>query len=205
MSYILRADDTELFEAKIKITGASLNESFARLLIESQDWNLVFKGDISKDGTVQIPIKKLKRILPEGTVGKMKLEVVADDAYFVPWESDFEVIVSKEVVAEVKQQQPILKPGKPKVEVLESKQPAQAPKKVVKKKAEKLSENRKIYLKEFMKELVSAKITISNLNENHEKVNKITTSLLKKHKLNESTTNWIIEQTLKLLERRAMR
>jgi hypothetical protein len=104
MSFQLFTDRQELFEAKIKIEGASLNESFCRLVIESDEWNLVFKGTIDKSGNCSIPIKKLRNVLPEGTIGKMKLEVIAEDTYFVPWESEFKVEVAKSVQVEVKQQ-----------------------------------------------------------------------------------------------------
>ena len=60
MSYQLFRDKEELFEAKIKLSGASLNESFCRLVVESEDWNLMFKGTIDKNGNCSIPIKKLR-------------------------------------------------------------------------------------------------------------------------------------------------
>jgi hypothetical protein len=40
-------------------------------------------------------------MLKEG--GEMKLEVIADDMYFNPWNSDFELKKSKSVTVEVKQ------------------------------------------------------------------------------------------------------
>ena len=58
--YKLFTDKTELFECNIKLEGAALKNSQARLLIESSDLSLIFKGTINSDGKCQIPIKKLK-------------------------------------------------------------------------------------------------------------------------------------------------
>ena len=44
--YKLYTDKTEIFECKVKIDGASLSNSQARLVIESEDLNLLFKGRI---------------------------------------------------------------------------------------------------------------------------------------------------------------
>ena len=86
--YKLFTDKTELFECNIKLEGASLKKSHARLLIESEseDIALVFKGTITTDGKCKIPVKKLKGLLPENTGGNIKLEVIAEDTYFTPWE-----------------------------------------------------------------------------------------------------------------------
>ena len=55
-------------------------------------------------------------MLKEG--GKMKLEVIADDMYFNPWNSDFELKKSKSIKVEVKQPtNNIIKENKAKVEV----------------------------------------------------------------------------------------
>ena len=101
--YKLYTDKIENFEAKIKLSGASLKQSFCRLVVESNDWNLVFKGEIDSKGNCKIPIKKLKNVMSDGVTGIMKLEVIADDTYFVPWESEFEVETVKSVQVEVKQ------------------------------------------------------------------------------------------------------
>ena len=61
--YKLFTDKSELFECSINLEGASLNQSIARILIESEDYNLVFNGKIDSNGKCQIPIKKLKDIL----------------------------------------------------------------------------------------------------------------------------------------------
>jgi len=104
MKYELFVDKQEVFECSIKLEGASIDNAKARLVIESEKINLVFMGEIDKNGNCSVPIKKLKNILPEETEGKMTLEVIAEDTYFEPWESEFFVKASKSVKVEVKDQ-----------------------------------------------------------------------------------------------------
>ena len=98
----LYTDKKELFEAKLDIKGASIDESICRLVIESDNYNLMFNGTVDSNGNCEIPIKKLKRIYSEGDKGTIRLEVIAEDTYFIPWESDFVVETSKKVTVEVK-------------------------------------------------------------------------------------------------------
>ena len=56
-----------------------------------------------EDDTIFVPIKKLS-ILEDGAVGKMRLEVVVDDMLFTPWEGDFVVKRSKNVMVKVHEQ-----------------------------------------------------------------------------------------------------
>ena len=102
--YKLYTDKQELFECDIHLEGASLTDSKARLVIETEDISLLFKGKINKGGKCQIPVKRLKGLLGENVKGTIKLEVIAEDTYFTPWESDFEVEASKKVQVEVKSQ-----------------------------------------------------------------------------------------------------
>jgi TusA-related sulfurtransferase len=102
--YTLYTDKQELFECSISLEGASVKNSQARLIVESDNLNLLFKGTIDSDGKCSVPIKKLKNLLEESTKGKIRLEVIADDTYFTPWESDFEVETARKVTVEVKTQ-----------------------------------------------------------------------------------------------------
>lgn len=102
--YKLYTDKTELFECTIKLSGASLSKSKVRLVVESTDLNLLFPGKIDSEGKCQIPISKLRGLLDESTQGNIKLEVIADDTYFTPWESNFMVEASKKLTVEVKSQ-----------------------------------------------------------------------------------------------------
>jgi hypothetical protein len=95
--YKIFLDKNKIFECIVKIEGAALDKSEARLFIESDNFTLTFKGEIKSDGLVEIPINKLKGILKENYTGKIYLEVVAEDTVFKPWESEYKTDVSKKV------------------------------------------------------------------------------------------------------------
>jgi hypothetical protein len=102
--YKLYTDKTELFECTIKLEGASISKSKVRLVVESTEINLLFPGKIDTDGKCTIPVSKLKGLLDENTQGNIKLEVIADDVYFTPWESNFIIETSKKLTVEVTSQ-----------------------------------------------------------------------------------------------------
>ncbi len=104
MSYKLYTDKQEIFECNIYLEGASLTKATSRIIVETQDLKLMFEGTIDKDGNCKVPIKKLRGLVSEDTKGTMKLEVIAEDTYFLPWESDFEVDTAKKIKVEVRQQ-----------------------------------------------------------------------------------------------------
>ena len=113
--YTLYADKNNIFECDIQLEGASLSQAFARVIVEGNNLNLVFDGKINTDGNCRIEMPKLN-MLKEG--GEMKLEVIADDMYFNPWNSEFELKKSKSVRVEVKQPTDnIIKENKAKVMV----------------------------------------------------------------------------------------
>lgn len=113
--YTLYSDKKNIFECDIQLEGASLNQAFARVIVEGDNLNLVFNGNISSEGNCKIEMPKLN-MLQEG--GEMKLEVIADDMYFNPWNSEFELKKSKSIKVEVKQQSDnIIKESKAKVNV----------------------------------------------------------------------------------------
>ena len=132
MSYKLYTDKQEIFECNIYLEGASLTQATSRIIVETQDLKLMFEGTIDKDGNCKVPIKKLRGLVSEDTKGTMKLEVIAEDTYFLPWESDFEVDTAKKIKVEVKQQnKPLVKSSKPKMVVKEVKHPFDPVEKVV--------------------------------------------------------------------------
>ena len=132
MSYKLYTDKQEIFECNIFLEGASLTQATSRIIVETQDLKLMFEGTIDKDGNCKVPIKKLRGLVNEDTKGTMKLEVIAEDTYFLPWESDFEVDTAKKIKVEVKQQsKPLVKSSKPKMVVREVKHPFNPVDKVV--------------------------------------------------------------------------
>jgi len=103
-AYNLYRDKQEIFSCEVMIEGASLNNSHARLIIECSEWNLLFNGTIDRFGKCIIPIKKLP-ILSEGANGKIKLEIIAEDTVFIPWEEDFVVKNNKHVTVNVLEQE----------------------------------------------------------------------------------------------------
>ena len=102
--YKLYTDKQETFECDLFLEGADLKESSARIVVESKDLTLMFKGTIDDKGNCKVPIKKLKGLMSENTTGDIKLEVIAEDTLIEPWQSDFMVHTAKKVTVEVKSQ-----------------------------------------------------------------------------------------------------
>ena len=102
--YKLYTDKQETFECDLFLEGADLKQSSARLIVESNDLTLMFKGEIDDKGNCKVPIKKLKGLMSENTTGNIKLEVIAEDTLIEPWQSDFIVDTTKKVTVEVKSQ-----------------------------------------------------------------------------------------------------
>ena len=100
MAYTLHNDIQEDFKCKLELEGASLNSSHARIIIEAGEHNLLFKGKIDKNGNCSVPISNLKKIFLHEILGNMKLEVIADDTFFVPWEDSVTIKPSKSVKVE---------------------------------------------------------------------------------------------------------
>jgi len=115
MPYKLYLDKNEIFECEVSVRNASLKGSVARLIVESTDGiNFVFNGSIQND-KCNIPIRKLKGLLDENSRGNMFLEVIVEDTYFKPWESDF--IVEEHTSIKVKVSEQTKPSSKPIVEV----------------------------------------------------------------------------------------
>jgi len=110
MNYTLYTDKKENFECTIKLEGASLKDAKTRMIVHTDDLNLMFEGTINKSGKCKIPISRMKGLLSEQVTGLMKLEVIAEDTYFQPWESKFTVDAQKKLTVEVKSQKESKKP-----------------------------------------------------------------------------------------------
>lgn len=93
--YKLYKDKAEDFRCDIAVEGVNQSDTEVRLIVESDEWTLMFVGEI-KNGQCVIPMKKLS-ILNEGTKGNIRLEVNADGTLFTPWEDKFVVKASKKV------------------------------------------------------------------------------------------------------------
>ena len=139
MSYKLYTDKKEIFECKITLEGASLKDAVSRIVVNTPDLKLMFEGTIDNQGNCKVPIRKLRGLLGENDKGSIKLEVIAEDTYFLPWESDFIVNTSKKIKVEVKGQEnkktesisETKKSKKPKMVVTEVKHPFDPVDKVV--------------------------------------------------------------------------
>lgn len=97
--YKLYKDKAEDFKCDIAVEGVNQSDTEVRLIVESDEWTLMFVGEI-RNGQCVIPMKKLS-ILNEGTKGNIRLEVNADGTLFTPWEDKFVVKASKKVTVNV--------------------------------------------------------------------------------------------------------
>ena len=191
--YKLFTDKTEVFECDIKLSGASLDKSNVRLVVESDQVNLLFKGKIDSNGKCKVPVKRLSGLLGETTRGTLRLEVIADDTFFTPWESDFIVETSKKVTVEVKSQNKnqIVETKKPQMKVIGIKNnPA----------SKQISESRHIL--NIMKMMVKENITLKNIPKKKNTINKIIESYIKQNPLTESKQKRIINGIVKVLSKR---
>jgi len=191
--YKLFTDKTEIFECDIKLSGASLDKSSVRLVVESSNVNLLFKGKIDSTGKCSVPVKRLSGLLGDTTTGTLRLEVIADDTFFTPWESEFVVETSKKVTVEVKSQNKnrIVESTKPKMQVVSIKN-TPTPKSI--------SESRHIL--NIMRMMVKEKVTLKNLPKKKNTVNKIIEGYIKQNPLTESKQKRIIDGIVKVLSKR---
>jgi hypothetical protein len=189
--YKLFTDKVEIFECDVKLDGASLTNSIARIIVESQDVNLLFNGTVSADGKCKIPIKKLKGLLGENSKGTIKLEIIADDTYFVPWSSGFAVQTAKKVTVEIKSQTaemivesaPAVQVTKVKGEIKNNKVPLSVQEHIVR----------------IVKILVREDIKLSNLKIKKDRLNNIVAVYLRRSAINEQQKPQIIEGILNKL------
>ena len=98
--YKVFRDKTETFICDMEISGANPANSKARVIIESTDMTYMFEGTIDDRGHCEIPLRKMN-FLSENEIGKIKLEVIADDMVFNPWEDTFVATSSKKVTVKV--------------------------------------------------------------------------------------------------------
>ena len=182
--YKLFTDKSELFECDIKLEGASLSKSKARLVVETSDYSLLFNGSISSGGKCEIPIRKLKGLIDENTSGNIRLEVIAEDTYFTPWESDFEVDASKKVTVEVKTQT--------------TKKPIVEAKVKVKVKNTKPTITEKDHVMNLFKLLIKDDINVDNISYKRNALNNIVATYLQENPV--KNTGKIIRGVLNVLE-----
>ena len=182
--YKLYTDKQEIFECDIQLEGASLNNSNARLIIETDDLSLLFKGNINSQGKCKIPVKRLKGLLGEDIKGTIKLEVIAEDTYFIPWESAFTVEASKKIQVEVKSQSQgeVITESKPSVKVKNIK--------------EEVTVREKNHVLNILKLLIKEDISLKNVKFRKNKLNYVVATYLDKHPINESQKDEIVTGVL---------
>ena len=181
--YKLFTDKAELFECSISLQGASLKKSKARLVVETPEYSLLFKGTINSKGKCEIPIRKLKGLIDENTKGNIRLEVIAEDTYFTPWKSKFEIDASKKVTVEVKSQT-IKKP------IVEAK--------VKVKNNVTISEKQHVI--NLFKLLIKEDININNISFRRNELNNIVATYLQENTV--KNTGKVIDGVLKVLEKK---
>ena len=188
--YKLFTDKTELFECNIKLEGAKLKDSQARLIIESEDVNLLFKGQITPEGKCLIPIKKLKGLLEGEAKGEIKLEVIAEDTYFMPWRSEFVVEASKKLTVEIKSQDAelIIENAAPKVQVSG-----------IKEEKEETTDPILEHVIKLVKLLIKEDINLNNLSIKKDKVNNIIATYTKVNPIQETQLPKVIDGILSTL------
>jgi len=186
--YKLYTDKIENFEAKIKLEGASMKNSKARLVIESEDFDLMFKGTISSEGNVNVPVKRLRGLIDENTSGNIKLEIIAEDTYFVPWESKFEVETSKKVTVEIKSQSsPVIKESKTSIEIISQTEPT-------------ITERDHVI--NLVRLLIKEDINFNNLHIKKNKLNNVVATYITENTITEEVKSPVIDKVLKVLSKR---
>ena len=192
--YKLYTDKTEIFECDISLSGASLSNSKARLIVETDNINLLFNGTIDDSGKCKVPVNKLKGLVGENVEGNIKLEVIADDTYFIPWESDFKVKASKSITVEVKSQtNTISQSSKPKMKVK-----LKSSKNQIEIENDLLSEKQHVI--NIMKLLINENINLSNLTVKRNKVNNIIAEYTRENYIDNK--EGVISKVVKVLSKR---
>ena len=188
--YILYTDRKENFSCDIALEGAKLNESFARIILETKDINYVFNGSIDASGKCEIPIRALKGLMDVRDSGNMVLEVVADDTYFRPWESNFIVDAHTKLEVKINEQS---QPSKPKIQVS-----VNAKKDIIK---EEKPKSKKLTIAEAVEDMSNIlnknKISKKNFSKNKTKVQKLFVEYFTDKKIsNKNTKNKILKTTI---------
>lgn len=178
--YNIFIDSPEQFTADIQIEGADSDSTKCRLVIDKGPMSILFEGNI-KGGKVVIPIPSLKSILKEGDSGNIKLEVVADDVFFTPWESLYQAALSKKVTVEVADQSKST-PKKPLIEVsgIVETNPA---------------------INELSKYFIKHKISFENTQSKLKSIKKLSEGISKKYNIKEDKMLNIVVEAMKLASR----
>lgn len=112
--YKLLRDKNNEFQCEIRLEGTSAKNASVRLFLEGDGCEYSFIGKIDGEKCT-VPIGKMKRFPNLLENGIIRLEVIAEDTWFVPYKSEYQLDQEKRVTVEVKQDIP--KETKPMVEV----------------------------------------------------------------------------------------
>jgi hypothetical protein len=105
MSYKLYTDKSNKFQCTVEVQGTSLSNSQARIILETNNSvSYLFRGKLYDNGVCEFDLPKLKNILNEGDMGLLRLEIIADDVHFEPWNSQFNVVADKKINVVVQEQ-----------------------------------------------------------------------------------------------------
>ena len=185
--YKLYTDKQENFQCSIELSGVSLSKSQARLVVETSDINLMFPGTINSNGQCSVPVKKLKGLLPESAKGQISLEVIAEDTYFRPWQSDFAVETAKKVTVEVhSQSKPLIESAKPTVKVKDLP----------------VTLSEKQHVINIMRVLISENINLKNLSVKRTKLNTVIAEYIQSNPVEQEQLQPIVEKVIKVLTKK---
>ena len=135
-------------------------------------------------------------LIDESSKGNIRLEVIAEDTYFIPWKSEFEIEASKKVTVEVRsQQKPLIESKEPKVQVSNIKET----KKINKPKQVTITESEKKHIINIMKLLIHENVNIDNLSIKKNKLNKVIATYNQFKPINESSKGTVINGVLNIL------
>jgi len=146
--YRLLKDKNNEFLCEIKLEGASTKDAKVRLFLQGDECEYAFHGKI-EEGKCIVPLGKLKKFANLLESGKIRLEVIADDTWFVPYESEYQLEQEKRVTVEVLQ--PGSTPSKPLVEV-KVQEPVPTPRPQVKPTIKAEKKNPITEIKKYLKE-----------------------------------------------------
>jgi hypothetical protein len=95
----LYKDRKQLFECKIKIENAKLNNARARLMLSGPQMDYALVGRVDAMGNCVVEIPPLRMF--DHKEGSAVLEVMVDGGYFEPLKTDYKVVTRKVTVENV--------------------------------------------------------------------------------------------------------
>lgn len=85
MDYVFYRDKSKKFECDIKVDGAKISDTKARMILKFEDgMTTMYEGKVSVLGKCTIDIPALTDKIFESTSGQATLEVIADSTVFEP-------------------------------------------------------------------------------------------------------------------------